>query len=61
MLVAAFWFFALAIVGILFAVLQVAGISLQLGRFLLFFFLLLALLSYLGGVFLNRSPTKQIH
>ena len=59
MLRAAFCFFALAILGGVFAILEIAGISLQLGRFLLFFFLLLALLSYLGGMFLDKRPYKQ--
>lgn len=59
MLRAAIMFFVLALVAVLLGASGVAGISVEIGRTLLFVFLILAVISFLASLFTSRPP-KQI-
>lgn len=59
MLRAALGFFALAIIAILLGANGIAGVSLEVGRLLLFVFLVLAVLSGIAGLISGR-PTKRL-
>lgn len=56
MLQAAIAFFILAIVAFLLGVTGVAGISMDIGKLLLVVFLVLSILSFLGGRWTGRGP-----
>jgi uncharacterized membrane protein YtjA (UPF0391 family) len=56
MLRAAIAFFILAIVAILLGVTGVAGVSMEIGKLLLVVFLVLAILSFLGGRWTGSGP-----
>lgn len=56
MLRAALGFFVLALVAILLGVNGVAGVSLEVGRMLLFAFLVLSVLSLVAGLVTGRGP-----
>ncbi len=51
MLRAALGFFVLALLAVLLGASGIAGISMEIGRALLFVFLILAFLSFLAGIF----------
>jgi len=59
MLRAALGFFVLAIIAILLGANGIAGVSLEVGRLLLFVFLVLAVLSGIAGLISGRS-TKRL-
>ncbi len=56
MLRAALLFFVLALVAILFGATGFAGVSMEIGRILLIVFLVLAVISFLGGMLTGRNP-----
>lgn len=56
MLRAAILFFALGLVAILFGAYSVAGLSLEVGKLLLFVFLALAVLTTVVGLVTGKSP-----
>lgn len=56
MLRAALLFFVLALVAILFGATGFAGVSMEIGRTLLIVFLVLAVISFLGGMITGRNP-----
>lgn len=56
MLRAALAFFVLAIVAMLLGASGVAGVSMEIGRMLLVFFLILAAISLVVGLVTGRSP-----
>jgi uncharacterized membrane protein YtjA (UPF0391 family) len=58
MLRAAFGFFILALVAVVFGAYGIAGISLEIGRILLFVFVVLAVLSLVGGLLSGRNPKR---
>lgn len=55
MLRAAIAFFILALIAILFGATGFAGVSMEIGRTLLIVFLVLAALSFIGGLFTGRG------
>ena len=55
MLRAAFAFFVLAIIAFLFGAYGVAGLSIEIGKMLLVVFLILAILSFIGGMFTGKG------
>jgi uncharacterized membrane protein YtjA (UPF0391 family) len=58
MLRAALGFFVLALIAIVLGAGGIAGVSMEIGRLLLVVFLILAVLSFLGGIFSGRGgPT----
>jgi uncharacterized membrane protein YtjA (UPF0391 family) len=59
MLRAAIAFFVLALLAMLLGASGIAGISMEIGRTLLFVFLVLAALSFVASLFTGRGP-KQI-
>ena len=56
MLRAALGFFILAIIAILFGANGIAGVSMEVGKLLLFVFLVLAVISGIAGLITGRSP-----
>lgn len=56
MLRAALVFFVLALVAILFGATGFAGVSMDIGRMLLFVFLILAVISFVASLVTGRSP-----
>ncbi len=56
MLRAALAFFILAIIAILLGATGVAGLSIEIGRTLLMVFLILAVISFLAGIFTGKKP-----
>ena len=56
MLRAALVFFVLALIAIIFGATGFAGVSMDIGRTLLGVFLVLAVISLLGGLITGRSP-----
>lgn len=56
MLRAALMFFVLALVAILFGATGFAGVSMEVGRMLLFVFLVLTVISLVVGLVTGRSP-----
>jgi uncharacterized membrane protein YtjA (UPF0391 family) len=56
MLRAAIVFFALALVAILFGATGFAGVSMEIGKGLLFVFLILALISFVVGMLRGTGP-----
>ncbi len=58
MLRAALAFFVLGIVALLLGLGGIAGVSIEVGKILLFVFLVLAVISFLVGAITGRSPTK---
>ena len=56
MLRASLMFFILALVAIIFGASGVAGVSIEIGKTLLFVFLILAAISFVGGVLQGRDP-----
>lgn len=59
MLRAALLFFVLALIAMLIGATGVAGLSLEIGRTLIFVFLGLAILSFIASLFTGKSP-KQL-
>jgi uncharacterized membrane protein YtjA (UPF0391 family) len=51
-------FFILAIIAFVFGAYGIAGISMEIGRILLFVFLVLAALSFIGGLITGRTPRQ---
>jgi uncharacterized membrane protein YtjA (UPF0391 family) len=60
MLRAAIIFFLVALVSIIFGSYGIAGLSMEIGRTLLYVFLVLAVLSLLGGIFSGRGGTPRV-
>lgn len=58
MLRAALAFFVLAFIGLLFGAYGIAGVSMEIGRVLLFAFLVLAAISLIGAVLTGRNPPR---
>ncbi len=58
MLRAALVFFVLALVAILFGATGFAGVSMEIGKGLLFVFLILALISFVTGMLRGRGPSS---
>lgn len=56
MLRAALAFFVLAIIAILLGATGVAGLSIEIGRMLLMVFLILAIISFVLGIFTGKKP-----
>lgn len=56
MLQAALTFFILALVAFFLGASGFAGLSLEIGRMLLFVFLILAVISFIGSLISGRSP-----
>lgn len=56
MLRAALGFFILALVAVIFGATGVAGVSMEIGRALLVVFLILAIISFVGGIVSGRGP-----
>lgn len=56
MLRAAIVFFVLALVAILFGATGFAGMSMEIGKTLLFIFLILAAISFIANLLTGRSP-----
>lgn len=56
MLRAALLFFVLALVAIIFGATGIAGVSVDIGKTLLFVFLILAAISFLAGIMRGRDP-----
>jgi len=59
MIRAAISFFVLALVAFIFGAYGIAGVSVEIGKILLWVFLVLAAISFLGALITGRSP-KQI-
>ncbi len=51
-------FFVLAIVSFIFGAYGIAGFSAEIGRILLFVFLVLAVVSFIGALITGRSPRQ---
>lgn len=51
-------FFILAIIAFVFGAYGIAGISMEIGRILLFVFLVLAALTFIGGLITGRTPRQ---
>jgi uncharacterized membrane protein YtjA (UPF0391 family) len=51
-------FFILAIIAFIFGAYGIAGMSMEIGRILLFVFLVLAALSFIGGLITGRTPRQ---
>jgi uncharacterized membrane protein YtjA (UPF0391 family) len=60
MLRAAITFFVLGLIAILFGAYNIAGISLEVGKLLLFVFLALAVLSAVVGLITGSNKTKLL-
>lgn len=58
MIRAAISFFVLAIVAFIFGAYGIAGISMEIGRILLFVFLVLAAVSFIGALITGRTPRQ---
>jgi uncharacterized membrane protein YtjA (UPF0391 family) len=58
MLRAALSFFVLAIVSVLFGAYGIAGVSMEVGKILVFVFLALAALSFVTALVTGRSPNR---
>ena len=58
MLRAALLFFVLALVAIIFGATGLAGVSMDIGKTLLFVFLILAAISFLAGILRGRTPSS---
>lgn len=56
MIRAAIAFFILAIIAFVLGAYGIAGLSMQIGKILLVVFLVLAIISYLGGTITGRKP-----
>lgn len=56
MLRAAIGFFVLALIAIVLGAGGIAGVSMEIGRLLLFVFLILAVISFAVGMFSGRGP-----
>lgn len=56
MIRAAIGFFVLALVAFLLGANGIAGMSIEIGRILLFVFLVLAVISLVGGLITGKSP-----
>jgi uncharacterized membrane protein YtjA (UPF0391 family) len=56
MLRAAISFFILALLAVLFGAYGIAGISIEIGKMLLFVFLVLAVISFVGHLVSSRDP-----
>jgi uncharacterized membrane protein YtjA (UPF0391 family) len=59
MLRAAVAFFILALISIIFGANNVAGISLEIGKTLLLFFLVLSVISFIFALFNNRGSPRS--
>ena len=51
-------FFVIALVAFIFGASGIAGVSMEIGRILLFVFLILAALSFVVGMLTGRKPTQ---
>ena len=60
MLRAAILFFVLALVAILFGATGFAGVSMDIGRSLLFVFLILAVISFVAGMLTGKRPQSPL-
>lgn len=58
MLQAAFLFFVLAIISYVFGANAIAGVSMDIGRAFLFIFLLLSVVSFIGGMMSGKREKK---
>jgi uncharacterized membrane protein YtjA (UPF0391 family) len=58
MLRAALAFFVLALVAMILGATGIAGMSMDIGRTLLFVFLILAAISFVAGILTGRRPTE---
>ena len=58
MIRAAVSFFVLAIVAFIFGAYGIAGLSMEIGRVLLFVFLVLAAVSFIGALITGRAPRQ---
>ena len=56
MIRAAIAFFILALIAIILGANGIAGLSMEIGRILLFVFLVLAVISVLGAIFTGKRP-----
>jgi uncharacterized membrane protein YtjA (UPF0391 family) len=59
MLKAAIGFFLLGLIAILFGASGVAGVSMEIGRAMLVVFLVLAVISFLAGIFNGRTKPRS--
>ncbi len=57
---AAIGFFIIAMVAYIFGIYNVAGLSMDIGRTLLFIFLVLALVSFLASVLTGKKPDQLL-
>jgi len=60
MLRAAVLFFVLALVAIIFGATGFAGVSMEIGKTLLFVFLILAVVSFIVNVIMGRGTPKRL-
>lgn len=58
MIRAALWFFVLGLVAMLFGAYGIAGLSIEIGKTLLFVFLILAVISFVIGMISGRGPRQ---
>lgn len=58
MLRAALFFFVLALIAVLFGANNVAGLSLEMGKLLLFVFLVLGAISFVAHLITGRASTR---
>ena len=59
MLRAAFVFFILALISMVFGSYEVAGVSMEVGKFLVGVFLSLALITFVSGLLTNKDNKKS--
>ncbi len=60
MIRAAIAFFVLALVAVILGATGIAGLSMEIGKILLFVFLALAVISFVGSLITGRNPNRLL-